>query len=527
VWMPGVPTKGDPFLCEVAVDTSAADPPFCTWVFLDAGQRYTPNIQAQAPIAIDTAQVVAHRDLLTCPRANRPFQNRILAELQHCGGLWWLVVLVVAGLVGWYDGALDGRTPWIGGDTAYLSFLRRLGYEWHGAFWVVCLGLVLPGVLLPLLPHLERLKEPPPPPAATINWPASPPYPLFPHRPGIGKSPSGVIDGPSLGGACYLTIVLFSLEQWCKHHGKRLPAWGRELQQRSSTCVVSAEVDSNGNLQSVAEWPAKLQAIYDALCAGRPIHWVICAAADKHEVGEEWGTRTAGQPLNWEPYAGTGCDRAFWQEQNQSVTFLACPTTRALLATLDPPAFDLHQHRQHRQRAWWGAVIETVVLAVLGALPSLQPYCPQPGLTVSFPPEKFYHFLGDDPRPWVKLAPEEESIDMAVQAWGCDPPGHVQWSAKASAGVFKVPGDRRRPPVAELTADSIACPLLPTMQKPQWRTLLLPKGTAIEVTVVVQPHASCPSTSMATSQTVQGVARDGLRQGQPPPTTFMLLREAH
>lgn len=504
MWVPLVPAGNRGELCEVEVDPGP--PP--TWRLRHNGTLCFPQLDLLTAVpAINVAQDVAHGILPTCPRASWPFQDWLAARLRHHWVRWGLVVPTVGGLVGWCDWALDGKALWGWGGMPYLSFLRPPGYEWLAAFPILCLGVGVVGVGLPLL-LLDWLK----PALRDLSSRIGVPTPQAALQQPIYPDPlqAACITGSSLAAACGLTTVWYDLEQW-RAAGWRLPAWGKKLLAVHSRCVVSAGVaqDAAGTLTRVGHWPQKLQAIYDAIRAGQPISQVICATADKAVVKRHWQA-IAGTSLCWQPDAGSGCTKAPTQVQDCSVTFWACPTLRALLATFDPGAFDPHQQGQH---SWTGAVKETMVLALLGALPFLQPYCPQPGVTISFPPEKLYHFLGKDPRPWVKLAPEEESIEMGVQAWGCDPPGDAQWSAKATSpmdsaavAVFKVQGDPRRPPLSELTPRLIECPLLPS-RKPEWVTLRLPKGEAIEVTVTVQPNASCPTTGMATS--------------------FMLLREAH
>lgn len=511
MWFPVAPTfgSGSPFLCEIEV----ADRPALTWLCRTNGTSYIPQLEEDSQRAIETAQEVAHFALSTSPRASRSFQ--------HWRGLWTCAVLLsLLGLLFWGDWALDGRPPWIGSGTAYHSRLWPPGYDWHWPLPGLCLVLGLVGGTLPLLLHLDGLKHSPP---------KDLPKPSLPCHDASLSLPWAIsewcLEGPSLGAAFYLATLQYGLEQWAKKIGKaRLPTWGQELLKSSPVRIASAEVTcaegalQDGALQGVAHWPEKLKAIHNVLHAPHAKQtslWLLCASDDKGTVGTCWGHLTEGPALCWQPVPGTGCHRACWQQADKSVTFLACPTTQALLAFFDPAAFDLPQQCWRKRCAWMAAGLTLMGLAGLGALPFLQPYCPQPGLTVWFP-GKLYHLVAGETDPRVKLAPEEASLDMGLLAWECGPAKHARWSVQAASAVVQIKGTPQVLLTTDLGRNPIECTAFPPQgpwlppkpsqeeqeadgASPQWITLRPPQGTAVRVIVRVYPEANCPGAGMETS----------------------------
>jgi hypothetical protein len=319
----------------------------------------------------------------------------------------------------------------------------------------------------------------------------------------------------SLAAAFGLTTVRYTLKQW-RAAGWRLPAWGQKLLAVYPQCVASADVqpDAAGTLASVGQWYEKLQAIHDAIRASWSISRVICATADKATVGQHWQAITQA-PLAWQPDAGSGCWQAHTQIEDHSVTFWACPTLRALLATFDPGTFDPHQQRRRTWRAVGDAVLQAMVLSGLGALPFFQPYCPRPDLRV-FSAQKLYHVVEGDPRPWVKLAPEEASIPLSLQVWECGTAPETWWSAQATAAVFQVQSGVKEPLRQVLPLRPLSCARPPAdspgeLASSPGLALVPPQGEPVAVTVrahsSLQPVVGCPDTSAA--------------------FTFMLHREAN
>lgn len=472
---------------EVGVDLT----PHCIWYLQVAGALRNPSPWPDAEAELDLALQVAQDTLAQRLGLGWRVRDWLLTTTAR----WLSWGLVVAGGIVGVDGALDGRIIPLWGRS-YPSWLGLVGYQWHGWFAALALAALILGLLgqagslvLPL--RLGGRKRQPTDHSA-IQWAPVP-----------GRQ-DYAFHGPSAAAAWYLADLRFFCQQRQRQQ-RPLPAWGKALVQESAGCAVSAALKSDGTFAPVCGWHAKLAAIH----ADPSITQVICACDDKEKVKQQWAAVTNGASLDWQPEGGWGCHRARSQVATRAVTFLACPSARALLHTWE----QCHLQPRHTGRrvtprrpgrrpltlrTKWGRYVGAIVkggLACLAAVSFLLSPCPHPSVEVWFAfaakPDhlKPYHFVAGDERPRVKLGPAEVSVVMWLRAWGCGAEKNARWTAEVPANDLGTPAGvfqllPTAPPTTRVAARHIVCG--------QWEWIVLsPQEREVAFTVGVQTDSGC------------------------------------